>query len=140
MTWRKERNSVIACIWNVLPEYISALIGKTTDHASKRRLIAMYAATNQHYLSLITVLLSLFAFDINDIQYILSYLCIFTAFDACASNPCENGAGCFRSSGDCSSFFCDCPSCFTGPTCGIGKRYMKCVNTDRSFRSLTCFC
>lgn len=39
------------------------------------------------------------------------------AVDECNSEPCLNGGSCSDGLG---TFFCDCPSGYTGSTCGIG--------------------
>lgn len=44
----------------------------------------------------------------------------FTEVDQCSElNLCQNGATCIPLGTGCSAYICQCPSCFTGPTCDM---------------------
>ena len=64
--------------------------------------------------------------------YVQLYVYLYRSFclivkDRCVSNPCLNGASCFRGI---NSYTCNCMEGYTGTNCGQGKLYADGALTD----------
>ncbi len=54
------------------------------------------------------------------LQMILSWYSISTELNACSQQPCLNGGTCVQSE-DCRFYGCECPECYSGNNCEIGR-------------------
>ena len=52
----------------------------------------------------------------TSVDYLLS-----SAVDQCSPNPCQSGGACIPEPGSCIEYTCQCPDCYLGDLCQIGK-------------------